>query len=76
MINQTKTIYSVEHLFVVNEKEYVIKLTITDDIISNRKYPRRIKLTYFEGNSDTETYNWFQHIEDYVTFLEKKKIII
>lgn len=68
MIKKTKTVYDIEQTIVINDKHSTIKLTVTQHDKQSRK---TIRLTYFEGNNDESTYNWFQHIEDYIKHLDK-----
>ena len=56
-----------EHKIVINDKTFTIRVEVKEKS-DDRK---TVKLTYFDGNSEEGTYNWFGHLDKYIKFLNK-----
>jgi hypothetical protein len=66
----TKTTYKAEQKININD----VISDIEVQVIVRPGGENNIKLLYFSGNNDIETYNWFSHIEEYIRYLSKEKL--
>jgi len=72
MVQSITTIAKVSHILFIDNNPFDINLEITHRVEGKNK-STNTKVTYFSGNDNQDTYNWFSHLNTYFKHINRTK---